>query len=172
MFTDLELVKTQCKIDEDEDDALLDVYIKAATTYCERYTGKIYSARPETYSVHCFGDRVEIPVEPVSSITTVLYTDPEGNEQNMDIEELRLVGSRIYPAIGLSFPEIAHPSLVYITVEIGDDSDDVPEHIQQAALLLIGHWYENRETVAVGTISSSIQMTTKALLDLDRDELS
>ena len=169
---DLDLVKQQCKIDTDEEDMLLETYIKAARTYCERYTGKAYEARPETFEVGHFGDCIEIPVSPVSSVTTILYTNPDGDEDNLDISEVRLVGRRIYPALGAVFPDIAYPSYVYVTVQVGDANDDVPEHIQQAMLLLIAHWYENRETVAVGTISSNIGMTTKALLDLDRDELA
>lgn len=35
--------------------------------------------------------------------------------------------------------------------------------IQQGALLLIGHWYSNRETVVVGTITADLPMATNAL---------
>ena len=35
--------------------------------------------------------------------------------------------------------------------------------IQQGALLLIGHWYASRETVAIGTITAELPMATNAL---------
>ena len=35
--------------------------------------------------------------------------------------------------------------------------------IRQGALLLIGHWYANRETVVIGTITSALPMATDAL---------
>lgn len=35
--------------------------------------------------------------------------------------------------------------------------------IQQGALLLIGHWYANRETVAVGVSAVELPMATNAL---------
>ncbi|GAA3721151.1 hypothetical protein GCM10022421_32070 [Oceanisphaera sediminis] len=35
--------------------------------------------------------------------------------------------------------------------------------IEQGALLLIGHWYENREAVVVGTITAALPMATLAL---------
>ena len=35
--------------------------------------------------------------------------------------------------------------------------------IQQGALLLIGHWYSNRETVVIGTITADLPMATNAL---------
>lgn len=40
----------------------------------------------------------------------------------------------------------------------------VPESIVAAMKLLIGHWYENRETVLVGSISKEFEFTLEALL--------
>ena len=51
--------------------------------------------------------------------------------------------------------------------------DDVPEgpeqmaltdDVKQAILLLVGHWYANRESVVVGTISAEVPMGVPALL--------
>ena len=36
--------------------------------------------------------------------------------------------------------------------------------IQQGALLLIGHWYANREGVALGTISTTVPLAVERLL--------
>ena len=38
------------------------------------------------------------------------------------------------------------------------------EDIEMAMLLLIGHWYENRETVSVGQAATDIPFTVEALL--------
>ena len=35
--------------------------------------------------------------------------------------------------------------------------------IRQGALLLIGHWYANRESVVIGTITADLPMATDAL---------
>jgi uncharacterized phiE125 gp8 family phage protein len=45
----------------------------------------------------------------------------------------------------------------------------VPQKYKQAMLLLIGHWYENRETVIVGTISGPIALAVDSLIWLDRN---
>jgi uncharacterized phage protein (predicted DNA packaging) len=37
-----------------------------------------------------------------------------------------------------------------------------------ACLLLIGHWYENRQAVALGTPPSEVPFAVKALLDIRR----
>jgi len=166
----LETAKLHCKVDIDDDDALLEIYIKAALSYCEKYTGQVLYNRSETYDFDSFSNMLEIPLNPVDSVTNILYQDPEGADQTL--ESFRLVGNRIYPAIGEVFPSIAVPSKVMVTVTLGDmDPLEVPEEIQSAQLLLIGHWYENREAVVVGTISGQLPFAVKALLDLHRVEL-
>jgi hypothetical protein len=40
----------------------------------------------------------------------------------------------------------------------------MPAAIKQALKLLIGHWYENRETVITGTISTALPFAAEALL--------
>ena len=44
----------------------------------------------------------------------------------------------------------------------------VPQRIRQAMLMLIGHWFENRESVLIGTISKPIEFGVTALLGVDR----
>lgn len=39
----------------------------------------------------------------------------------------------------------------------------ITKAISQGALLLVGHWYANRETVAIGTIATELPMATNAL---------
>ena len=40
----------------------------------------------------------------------------------------------------------------------------IPERIKQAIFMLVGHWYENRETVVVGTISGPLAVAADDLL--------
>lgn len=39
----------------------------------------------------------------------------------------------------------------------------ITKAIEQGALLLIGHWYANRESVVIGTITAELPMATNAL---------
>ena len=41
---------------------------------------------------------------------------------------------------------------------------EVPKTIDLAILLLVGHWYENRGAVVVGSISSEIEFSVTALI--------
>lgn len=42
--------------------------------------------------------------------------------------------------------------------------DCPPPEAKQAILMLVGHWFENRETVVTGTISSELQMSYRCLV--------
>ena len=44
----------------------------------------------------------------------------------------------------------------------------LPDNVKHAVYMLVGHWYENRETVIAGTISSPVAIAAEALLDLER----
>lgn len=39
----------------------------------------------------------------------------------------------------------------------------ITKAIRQGALLLVGHWYANREAVAIGTIATELPLATNAL---------
>jgi uncharacterized phiE125 gp8 family phage protein len=46
----------------------------------------------------------------------------------------------------------------------GPAGDDVPAAIRHAMLLLIGHWYEHRESVVVGGNPVQVPLAVQALL--------
>lgn len=40
----------------------------------------------------------------------------------------------------------------------------VTKDVEQAMLLLVGHWFNNREAVVIGTISSAVPLAVESLL--------
>ena len=56
-----------------------------------------------------------------------------------------------------------------MTYQAGYASNDaVPASLRHAALLLIGHWYENREAVNVGNIVQDVPLAYDALISAYR----
>jgi uncharacterized phiE125 gp8 family phage protein len=45
---------------------------------------------------------------------------------------------------------------------------EIPASVKTAMKLLVGHWYENRETVNIGNITSTLEFTVKALLGMNK----
>lgn len=46
----------------------------------------------------------------------------------------------------------------------GDSPGTLPEDVKQAILMATAHFFENRESVVIGTITSQVPMATESLL--------
>lgn len=161
----------------DETD-LLSGLLLAATEYAEKYVRRALTSRsftlsldywPNVYNVPwaIWPTELRLPVPPVTSIDSVTYVDNNGNRQTLDPSQYQsdLNGkpARIWPAYGQSWPTTRYQqNSVQITFTAGFST--VPPSTRVAILLLAAHWYENREAVITGTISTSLQMTVDALL--------
>lgn len=163
--------KKHCNAEEhDEDDTLISTLIKAAYRYAENKTGTCFEPKEITIVLdtlpHSAG-KLELPHTPVREITGFSYVDQTGQTQELDPAELRLdtrpVMPTLAPKFGTQWPAlIAEPESVSITLAAG--YDETPEDVQIALLLLIGHWYANREGVVIGTITSTVPMGVDMLL--------
>lgn len=47
---------------------------------------------------------------------------------------------------------------------VGPDEMGLTPDVEQAILLLVGHWYANREAVVIGTISTAVPLAVDRLL--------
>ena len=54
-------------------------------------------------------------------------------------------------------------ALAWVVRYTGENYLDTIIELEQAQLLLISHWYENREAVVVGSASSELPMAVEAL---------
>jgi uncharacterized phiE125 gp8 family phage protein len=109
-------------------------------------------------------------------VTAITYTDETGVTATLapstyvvdpDSEPGRIVLAR-----GKSWPAVtlATAGAIKVTFKAGygDTAASVPQRIKQTLLLLIGHWYENREPVVVGNYSTQLPFTLEVLLAQDR----
>lgn len=46
----------------------------------------------------------------------------------------------------------------------GPDEMELTKDVEQAILLLVGHWFANREAVVVGAVSNQVQLGVERLL--------
>jgi len=102
---------------------------------------------------------------PIASITSVGYTDSNGDAQTVDSGDYQTDfaspnrPARIKPVYGGVWPTTRddyHPVTITFTAGYGAAAD-VPAGIKHAILLLVADWYEHREDIIVGTISSRIE---------------
>jgi uncharacterized phiE125 gp8 family phage protein len=169
----LEESKLQLRVDFDDDDALITRMIKAAREYCEGWTGRSFVEKTLEHYLYSFPleNFIRLPHQPVTAISSVAYKDSDGVDHSMsegtdyldDIEG----GHVVLPYSG-SWPSVMLYPVNPIKINYAVGST-VPETVKQAIHLLIGHWYENREAVMVGTITKEIEFSVHALLSQHRD---
>jgi uncharacterized phage protein (predicted DNA packaging) len=97
--------------------------------------------------------------EPLSLLETKKHLRVEFDDDDELIQGL-IVAAREYAEGFLNRPLVAK--------EEGEEDPAVPQKWKQAMLLLIGHWYQNRESVNIGNITFEVPMSTEMLLWQDR----
>ena len=112
-----------------------------------------------------------LPLRPIQSLTAVTLHDDDATSRTRNVGDFvldghanpaRLVwrGNGAVPAAGI----IANGIEIDIVAGYGDAATDVPQPIRQALLLLIAHWYENREPVEIGATATTIPASVSELL--------
>ncbi len=154
--------KAQLRVDFDDDNALIDALIDAATSHLDGWAGVLQRALgAQTLKVTLDGfpaEPLRLPCPPIIAITAITYIDADGAEQTVDAATYELsAGGVLRLAYGQDWPTPrSDDDPVTITYTAGYDT--VPGPIRQAILLMVGDLYANRETVVVGTVSAEIGM--------------
>lgn len=159
------------RVDHYEDDGVITGCVLAARQHIENTTGLALVATTFTMTLDEFpGLQIELPREPVQSVSAVRYTNDAGvvttwssSEYEVDLYSMP---PRLRPRDGYSWPS---PKDVLGAVQIEfvagyGGVQAVPQPIMQAMRLLVGHFYENREASVVGTSAVALPFAVDALL--------
>lgn len=163
--------KAHLRVTTADEDTLIASLIIAAREFVENHTHRRLITQTwdwvlDSFSAHC----LEVPHAPLQSVSSITYVDTAGATQTLGTSlytvDAKTDPGRVQPAFGESWPstrEVLNAVTVRFIAGYGLAAS-VPQAIKQAMLLLIGHWFENREAVVTGTISTGVQMTVDALL--------
>lgn len=140
-------------IDDEGEDAYVASLIDVAAQSLDGWSGLLGRAlitQSWRAAYPRFRRELRLPLEPVQSLTSIAYTDLAGVAQTLDVADARVLaeGRGPYVRFGVDLPATAsEPDAVQITyvAGYGDAAADIPAPIRQAMLLLIGHFYANRE---------------------------
>jgi uncharacterized phiE125 gp8 family phage protein len=168
--------KRQCRMVEDDsqDDFLCDL-IAPARAFCERRShGHVFMRRRFTETFSRWGDYLEVWRRPVfvddDNPITVTYTDEAGTDAEYEgfLAPNARYPLRVYPGIDDAFPGLGSGGAISVAYTAGYEEGGQNEEMligKRAMLLLIGHWFENRETTVIGQASSEVDFAVTALLD-------
>lgn len=167
----LDEMKDHARIDDTNSDAeILDLII-TAREHLERTYCRMLMAQTWDYNLDRFPTEIRICRAPISSITSVTYTDSDGVSQTLATAnyqtDLTLEPARIKPAYGLTWPTTRGVYNAVTVRFVGGyaSANDVPNNLKHAVMQLVSHWNENKEIVQIGaSVSSPLPFTTRALM--------
>lgn len=167
----LDDAKAHCRVDFDGDDAYILSLIKVAELMVEKLTWrKLVTSTWKTY-YDCFPSVIELPFGNIQSVSSIEYVDDDGAAQTLSSSlyqtDLVRAPARIKPAYNEDWPS-TRDQMNAVSVEYVAGygaASAVPEALKHAALLLIGHYYENREQVVLGVVPNEVQFTFNALIE-------
>lgn len=172
----LDEVKAQLRVTSSDEDTHINSLIAAAVSYVDGtgVLGRAMITQDWAQWVSASPGPVRLLIGPVQELVSVQYYDTDNAIQTATLSdfELRLAGdfSTILPKSGKSWPaSYSRSDAIKITYRagFGDTGTDVPAGVRLALIMLVAHWYENREAATDAPIHS-LPMAFDALINGER----
>lgn len=157
MAVDLALAKQHLRVTHAREDTLITQYIAAAKAMIEKRSGVLLDRREVTQRFSAFTKRLPLFWGPDPENVLIVYFDAEDEDQ--EIADARIVRDWLNAPV-TGWPSIYADSVIEISYTAG--FTEVPADLVTAQLLLIGHWYVNRE--AVGDVGPELLLGVDALI--------
>jgi uncharacterized phiE125 gp8 family phage protein len=169
--------KAQTRVDISDDDTYIDGLITTARQQVEMIAGRSLCTQTWEMVLDDWPDdtEVELPRPPLASVTSISYTDEDGNVSTMDsskyIVDTYHEPGRIVLKNDASWPGGTLQAVNGVVIEYVagyGDAEGVPERYKAAIKLLVGHWYEHRLAVSEVRNLKELPVGVDTLLWIDR----
>jgi len=160
--------KLHLRVDISDDDTLIASLISSARRQAELFMRRALINQTWELVLDTFPscDEIRLPLPPLVSVTSIKYTIRAGTQSTFAATNYRVFIGREPGIVKLKYncawPGDALLEAQAVAVQYvcgyGAAAANVPVNIRQGMLMLIGHWYENREAVVVGTTAVELPM--------------
>lgn len=178
-------------MDINDDNDYLQSLVLRATAWCENYTRRAFITQTWELKMDEFWDEryssvsrftswrnsrltenaIFIPRPPLIAVPSITYLDLDGNTDTIASTVYRVDTSSEPGRITLDYNQtwpsdirnVTNPIVITHTAGYGARAA-VPDDIKHAILMLVGHWYENRESVLIGQTSKDIEYAVRDIL--------
>jgi uncharacterized phiE125 gp8 family phage protein len=177
---DLATAKAYLRLESDEEDAVMQILVDAATARVDGWSGilgrclvnQTWACNFPRFPSSLRERLLRLPLAPVSAISSIAYLDAAGAEQTLDPSVYRLLVDAESPFVALA-PHASWPATdrsddavtITFVAGYGEDGDAVPAPIRRAILTMVNDAYEYRET-AVIEFSASFVPVSVSVSDL------
>ena len=170
----LTTAKSHLRVDHSDDDSYITALIWSASRTIEDYTKKALSQTTFKQTMHGFpNEYIELLIghDKDLSVQNIQFYREDGtltilSDTNYYLDDSYNPG-RIYWNSSFSTPnQNVDKKQIIINFQAGNDisTNSLPYSVQQALLLLVGHYYENRMAV-INTLNRELPMGVDYLLD-------
>lgn len=152
------------------EDTLITNLITVARETCENITNRALATQTLTLSMDYFPPgNIRLPRPPLVSVTSIKYRDSAGTDTTWAaanyIVDIAKEPGEVSLAYGIEYPLFTPYPTSAVKIEyIAGYTTDCPLCIKQAMLLLIAHFYENREEYIVGQTIAKVPRAVDDLL--------
>ncbi|SHF50462.1 head-tail connector protein [Caloramator proteoclasticus] len=149
----LEEAKSHLRIDGDDEDSLISSYIQAAREYAEIFTGRSFVEKTYEYITNPKEKYayLELPMPPLVEVLEVsIVQNNNAKLLNENIDYYILKGydeSLVYPSLERGWPKESLERTGGIKIKYRAGYSESPMAVKQAILILVAHFYENRENL-------------------------
>jgi len=186
----LDTIRNHLRISDVDQDDDLSALLATAIGYVEERTGRTLLTTIFDWTIPSFyreemniGDGVErimLPNPPLVDLIQFKYYDATGTLQTktsswfnplVDIDNDGDLNAIIRPKPGMTWPGTQvrdNAVLIQFRSGYGVAESDMPVTIKHLLKMLIGHWFDNREPVVVGTTAASLPLAIDALFNTVR----
>jgi uncharacterized phiE125 gp8 family phage protein len=165
--------KAHLRVDGSAEDTLIGSLIITSRLHVEAALGLALITQGWSYFIDAWpaGPQLSLPLRPVQSIAAVKVYAADETVTTLPSDSYVLDGAstpaRLVRQGSLAWPKPGRPGNgieIAFIAGYGSDADSVPAPIRQAILLLVAHWHEHREPVAIGQANASAPSAVSELL--------
>ena len=165
--------KAHLRVTASDENDLISALIVAARQYCENLSGRTLAPRNFLQTLDRFpdgGGDITLRRSPVTAVASVYYYSLETTNTLMVLNtdyrmDLQQIPARIRLPLGTTLWKNAYTTDDAVRITYTAGAVSAPTAAKQTILLLVGHWFENRESVVIGGGGREIDCTVSSLMD-------
>lgn len=147
--------KAQMRVEGTDDDTIIQRLIDAAVAFVDVQGVLGFAMITQTWGqwIGQSPGTVMLSLGPVQSVSAVKYYDTDGALQTATLSDFNVFGTpnrtTVSPKSGKAWPvtQMRDDAIkIEYVIGYGDAASDVPQTVRHALMMLVAHWYENRET--------------------------
>lgn len=168
----LDDARSHLRVTGSDEDMLITQQLAAAVAAVSERTGRRLGSETWAASYASVSGDLNLPMAPVQSITSIQYWDASDVSQTALVSDFYFFAdddfATLRPKAGKAWPSVNSNRADAITVTFVAGYSPIPAPLRTAVLMLLGHFFENREAVAVGLSVAEFPVGVADMVNLYR----